>query len=227
MALLFQTVYGHDARQNLQQASERTDLSQSAGQAANRKDPRQLAGSLSGSKFVRPHVKSVTNGGKLTITFDEPLEFPSDIVEKLNTDKETHIALQLVRYNELRPLLPPTIPQVPVDPEIAKLNIDTNSGEMVPIEIQNVEAEEEREVLHLVRYEVYSVASEYMTLRVFFDEPDTVSQNDHQIDKLYITFFMSEFKTSEGAYIPKNSHIYGILPAQMNVDDAEIYETIG
>ena len=172
-------------------------------------------------------MKSVTNGGKLTITFDEPLEFPSDIVEKLNTDKETHIALQLVRHDELRPLLPPTIPQFPVDPEVAKLNIDTNTGEMVPIEIQDLEAKEEREIMHLVRYEVTAVGSEYMTLRVFFDDPDSISQNDHQIDKIYITLFMSEFKTSDGAYIPNDSHIYGILPAQMNVDDAEIYETVG
>lgn len=80
-----------------------------------------------------------------------------------------------MRHDELRPLLPPTIPQVPVDPEVAKLNIDTNTGEMVPIEIQNLEGKEEREIMHLVHYEVTAVGSEYMSLRVFFDDPDSIS----------------------------------------------------
>ena len=34
--------------------------------------------------FVRASVDGVTNGGKLTLSFDHELEFPDDIIDQLN-----------------------------------------------------------------------------------------------------------------------------------------------
>ena len=42
--------------------------------------------------------------------------------------------LQLVKSGGVAGPLPAKIPRVPVDPEEAKLNIDTNTGEPFPIE---------------------------------------------------------------------------------------------
>jgi len=38
-------------------------------------------------EFVRPSVKSITNGGKLTINFDKDIQWPLDIVQILNAGK--------------------------------------------------------------------------------------------------------------------------------------------
>lgn len=43
--------------------------------------------------FVRPSVRSVTNGGKLTIKFDKEIEYPDNFIDQLNADKDSFIIL--------------------------------------------------------------------------------------------------------------------------------------
>lgn len=70
----------------------------------------------------------------MTIGFSSALEFPDKIVDLLNEKKEEYIVLQLVKSGGVAGPLPAKIPRVPVDPEEAELNIDTNTGEPFPIE---------------------------------------------------------------------------------------------
>jgi len=60
-------------------------------------------------------VKTVTNGGKLTIAFNSELEFPDDIVDQLNDKQEEFIVLQLVKPDAIPLAIPASIPNNPSD----------------------------------------------------------------------------------------------------------------
>jgi len=50
-----------------------------------------------------------------------------------------------------------------------------------------------------VNWEALTVTSNYMTLRVLFDHPEEISSHEGATDTLYLTFYLEEFKTTEGA----------------------------
>ena len=56
---------------------------------------RNLKTTTNSSKFVRPEIKSITNGGKLTIKFDKEIDLPADMVEQLNANKDSFVLMQL------------------------------------------------------------------------------------------------------------------------------------
>ena len=49
---------------------------------------------------MRPIVKAVSNGGHLTIKLNEAIEFPSDMLNQLNTKKEELIVMQVAPEND-------------------------------------------------------------------------------------------------------------------------------
>lgn len=66
-----------------------------------------------------------------------------------------------------------------------------------------------------------------MTFRLKFADPSKISAKDGSTDTLFITFDLAAFKTVSGKFIPNGSQIKRNLPAQMAVETAETYETIG
>ena len=85
------------------------------------------------TKFVRPAVKSVTNGGKLTIKFDQAIELPNDMVNQLNANKESFVFMQVKKEGVRPEPIPSNLPAYPVPEAEAALNIDATTGEQVPI----------------------------------------------------------------------------------------------
>jgi len=64
---------------------------------------------------VRPHIKEINNGGKLFINLDKEVEFPDDMVEQLNANKDTYVLMQLIPEGESPEPLPTIMPIAPVD----------------------------------------------------------------------------------------------------------------
>jgi len=85
--------------------------------------------------FVRPSVRSVTNGGKLTIKFDRDIEFPNNFIDQLNANKDSFIVLQVAKEGSTPESIYGDLPVYPVDQATAKLNIDPSTGEQIPIEV--------------------------------------------------------------------------------------------
>jgi len=66
-----------------------------------------------------------------------------------------------------------------------------------------------------------------LTIRMLFDDYEIISATENQTDKVYITLNLSTFKTSDGLFMPDRSLYSRNLPAQMDPDKAETYESIG
>ena len=66
-----------------------------------------------------------------------------------------------------------------------------------------------------------------LSFRVLFQDPSLISAEDGSTDTLFISMDLASFKATDGRYIPDGSQIKRNLPAQMSVDTAETYETLG
>lgn len=174
-------------------------------------------------KFIRPIVKSVNNGGKLTVKLNQAVEFPDDMVSQLNTLKEALIVMQVVTEGSL----PEPIPSYPVNSPTDQ--IDPATDKVMTLDQQNKERAEERAAFpDVVDWEALSVTDRSLTFRVLFANPLIISADEGMTDTLFVTINLAAFKSLEGnIYIPDGSQIKRNLPAQMSVDTAETYEKIG
>ena len=73
---------------------------------------RRLAEEGSVSEYIKPKIEKVTAGGKLILKFDQAITFPTDIVEKLNANKDQYIILQTTQSGQEVSALPPVFPSV-------------------------------------------------------------------------------------------------------------------
>lgn len=79
----------------------------------------------------------------------------------------------------------------------------------------------------IVKWEALSVKERILTFRLLFDDASKISSEEGKVDTLCVTLDLAAFKSVDGKYIPDGSQIKRNLPAQMPVDTAETYETVG
>ena len=79
----------------------------------------------------------------------------------------------------------------------------------------------------LVTWEALQVTERSLTFRVLFSDPTLISANEGSIDVLFISLNLAAYKGIDGRFIPDNSQIRRNLPAQMTLETAETYESVG
>jgi len=84
-----------------------------------------------------------------------------------------------------------------------------------------------RKELGLVNWEALSSTSRSFTLRMHFDDANSVSAEEGSTDTLKVTLDIEQFTTATGGFVPKRSNIERELPAQVPVPEAETYEFAG
>ena len=75
-------------------------------------------------EFVRPSVKSISSGGKLTIKFDKDIQWPLDIVQRVNAGKTQFVTMRKAPQGEFLPPPPNAYPEKPDDTPTSGQNID-------------------------------------------------------------------------------------------------------
>lgn len=124
--------------------------------------------------------------------------------------------------------LPDVLPIYPITEENYVLEQNLLTNEPFTIEEQNERAFFERtEVYNIIDWEALSYSPRMLTVRMLFQDYSTISATTEQVNKVFITFNMESFKTSEGLYMPDGSKISRNLPAQIDPDKAELFESIG
>ena len=86
---------------------------------------------------------------------------------------------------------------------------------------------ERNQVPDIVPWEALSVTEYSLTVRVLFPDPTKISAEEDSTNTLFITLDLASYKAIDGRYIPNGSQIQRNLPAQMTLETAETYETVG
>ncbi len=73
---------------------------------------------------VRPFIKKINNSGKMLLHFNRHIQFPDDIVDILNDNKDKYVLMQVAPEKSVPPPIPTNVAKYPVPPEVAALNID-------------------------------------------------------------------------------------------------------
>ncbi len=136
--------------------------------------------------------------------------------------------MQVAPEKRVPPPIPTNVAKYPVPPEVAALNIDEQTGEPVPLELQNAQAKREREVdLSIVDWKVLTVTSRMIIFQLLFSEPDTISVDENSVDSIYVNLNLEDFASAKGYAIPAGSMVDHHLPPQLDIETGEFYERAG